>query len=349
MSVFRVNADYEKELFGQLPSSDLMNRSLEFVFFFVGDGHLCSSKKYDQNYCEYVQEVTGQLPQMAESKEPLNWWGELSNIKLEQQLNSKVTSAPWTKAQVIDDFSQLHLKSDQTYLVKVPIGMSGSEMFTFTTQDLSKFSKSLEKNKILIVEPLLNRKFDFSTYVFPDGALIDYQNFIDHKFQYRGTLFINHDAPEFKNFQFYPQVIKEQWDEYIQLRQKIIKYYRDLGAIHGFSIDSFIYLDGGELKVKSISEVNYRKTMGLVCWLLAKRYAYNYPWALLIIGKKKIQKNFSELRRDLNALSKYVLILSPGDTRFELFFVMASDSDEGKKIFNQIKILVPYIDFSVEL
>jgi len=316
MTALKVNGDYESVLFYGKSGSSLINETLEFLVFFLDDRPLYTNKKYDQSYLKRVEVFTGKKPRTISTGKFINWWGPLLDLKKEKKLNSKITSAElilkegWCSDThiIMGDFSVLD--RTKTYLLKNPYGMSGQKFQLLRPHD------PLPESGEFIAEPFLNRKFDFSHYVFPDGSIKSYQNIVDEKFQYKGTICTH-------RLSFQDKISDGEWLKFEEALKIIIAHYYDPQMPCGFSIDSFVYEEKGELKIRFLSEVNYRRTMGSVALELKDTFAKDKNWSLLLLGKDLSQK-FS--------LEKNLMILSPGDTRFDLVFCVSDDKNQIQKL-----------------
>lgn len=306
MTAIKVNADYESQLFFGRPGPVIVNQSLEFLALFLDERPLFTSKKYSSDYLEYITSVTGRRPYFVYEGDFVNWWGPLKDIDKEKILNSKITSTElniregWCEDTFIikneDDFKKLNPKS--TYLLKNPYGMSGQKFQIYFTEDRPVPGE-------WIAEPLLNRRWDFSHYVYPDGRVCAYQNLIDDKFQYKGTIV----GPELP---FINQLKDGEWKKFQEALKVIINFYHDPQSEFGFSVDSFVYEENGEFKIRFLCEVNYRRTMGCVALDLAQKYS-DRSWGLFLLGKN---------------LQHEGIKLSPGDTRFDMVFSDAMTREE---------------------
>jgi hypothetical protein len=320
----KVNGDYEIQLFQGKQGLAIVNQSLEFLAFFLSDLPVLTHKIYSREYLDHVAAITGRFPETVKNGKALNWWGELHDLEHERWMNSKVTSMNlalregWTKGQVLhgpEEAKNLVLEGD--CLIKDAYGMSGMGLRKST--DLSAI-----KNFPIIVEPLLKRTSDFSHYVFPGGSKIAYRNFVDERFQYRGSLFNGYECPEMKD----------------QLAT-IISYYTQRPLRMGFSVDSFFYEDCGESKLHILSEVNYRRTMGSTAWELIQKFGKGLAWQLFLLVKCDVLGPVSHI--------KGVLHLSPTDVRFQMFLLSASNAEEGREILEELKHSLPSGQFSVNV
>lgn len=316
MKPLRLNADYETELFTGKQGSSLISQTLEFFIFFLTDRTLYTHKNYSADYLAYVEKITGRAPQISNKTPYENWWGLLQNTEKEKWWNSKMTSAElvlqkkWCdKTFIVHAENEIPEFSGQEILIKDPFGMSGQKFQT--TKD-----KPQIKNFPLIIEPLLNRKFDFSQYVFPDGQIIAYENQVDEKFQYKGTSFTT-GVCRLEDLSFFELISEEEWDLYRQRTKEIIEYYSRFPNEIGYSIDSFVFEENGTLKIRPLSEINYRRTMGRVAYELATRYFPDFSRCTLQLLKPVPGEPLWKKYQD----DQNFLVLSPGDTRFEVLLL----------------------------
>lgn len=341
MKPIRVNADYEISLFEGKEAPQIINHSLEFLALFLEERPLASTRKYSDEYLSYIEKVTGRKPSVVSTNDAENWWGSLKEKALESKLNSKVFSAALSEeCQVIDSPDQMNLEDGKKYLGKNPFGMSGQNIIVFDKNHLSEIELALKKTGKIIVEPFYDRYKDFSHYVFPDGKSICYENIVDNRFQYKGTIFRDLTSPSLESLKFYNEVDAEEWKKFQASFIRISQAMISEGATSGYSIDSFCYKENNKIHVRALCEINYRKTMGLMAWMLAQKFASDKKWAMLILGKSlKSGKRITEISECLH--------LSPGDTRFEMFFLFADSEEEGLLTFNRLKTLLPDCQFTI--
>lgn len=357
MKPLKVNADYEVELFHQKLAPVAINESIEFFLFYLNDHPLFSKKKYNPEFLKYVEAVTGHYPEVVGHGPYENFWGPLKDITVEKWWNSKITST----SLIIEEkwCNNTHILSNKTdiknldrsldYIVKDPFGMSGQK-FHILKKEMSVSEreeliyKALNSGPV-IIEPWFNRKFDFSQYIFPTGEIIAYQNIVDNKFQYKGSIFENTNSNQLKNLSFYDKLDSSKWNEFEAQTQKIIEHYSKHPNEYGFSIDSFIYEENGELKIRVMSEINYRRTMGSVAYELSQNYGDNHPWTALVLTKASAE--ISPLWKTMK--EQNVMVLSPGDSRFEILFLKAKNSKEGQLLLDKLSRLLPNTQFTVKL
>jgi hypothetical protein len=350
MKPIKVNADYERVLFEKKESPKVVNQSIEFLAMYLEERPLFTEKNYSNEFLEHVKRIKGTRPVVVNKGDWENWWGQLKNLPLEWTLNSKEFVVPFSPdTQLITSMKDLVLSPGKTYLAKSPYGMSGQNFLTFTSSDLKEVSHFLEKCRKLIIEPLYKRVHDFSHYVFSDGQIICYQNLVDHHFQYKGTLFKNLLSPDLNNLKFYQELQLPDWEEFEKDFRSIVDAVHEAGGVNGFSVDSFTYLEDGKLEIRTASEINYRKTMGLMAWLLSRKYFNDMSWSLFVLGKSLGRPDaFSYVDEQLKTL-KDCIHLSPGDTRFEAFLIAARSHEEGIEKYKELRRLLPDCQFSINI
>lgn len=333
MKPLRVNADYEVELFHNRPAPGVINQTIEFFLFFLNERTLYSKKKYKQSYLDRVESLTGHKPQVTDKGPYENFWGLLTDLEVEKWWNSKLISTEliiknnWCeRTKIIRSVTDLaDINWTQDYLLKDPFAMSGQKFQLLRSIDSTEIKIALVLKALSagaqIFEPLFNRRYDFSQYVFPDDKIIAYQNLVDAKFQYKGSVFSNHLSSRLEDLSFYSDLSQESWKQFKQQTQTIIEYYKQQPNQVGFSIDSFVYEENGELKIRVMSEINYRRTMGRVAYELSQRFSPNDPWSALVLVKPHAFR-----------ANKNIMLLSPGDSRFDILFLHAENSEAGKEL-----------------
>lgn len=341
MSAIKVNADYESVLVDSKKGLPLVNEAIEFLAFWVQEKKVFTHKKYSETYFDYIESVRGVRPQTTKDGPYENWWGSLKDLELERKLNSKFLSATlnliegWAPDTHIVSHSNELPPLSKAYLVKNDLGMSGRGFSLLSPGDSREFKERV------IIEPLLKREDDFSFYVFPNGEKIAYENFVDQKYQYRGTLFTDYTNPTVNAFRFYDEIPSQEWDKYQQAIERTIKFYRKEGATGGFSIDSFSY----EGKIKFLSEVNYRRTMGATAFELALKLGGRRKWGLFLMTKN-LGKDFKALTEIIRPLAwsencdSGVVLLSPGDTRYDMFYLSALNEELGRELLKNLELLL---------
>ncbi len=302
----RVNADYESVLFHGRNGPPVMNQALEFLAFYLQDLPVLTSREYPPEYLEKVRNLTGKNPKITKHGKASNWWGPLVNLEREKWMNSKITSFRlalshgWTEGGLFSIEDLQSFVSEKPYLLKDPYNLSGKGLIPLRPGEKITLPSSLTGE--LIVEPLLERKFDFSHFVFPDGTSICYENLVDERFQYRGTLFSSTKDFTSKSLSFRDKVSPEKWLEFLSRLEVIKQHYGDPSP-YGYSVDSFVFEEDGEFNIHPLCEVNARRTMGLVAYELVKVLGRGSRAALTL--KKPHFKD--------------AVLLSPEGVKFEIY------------------------------
>lgn len=338
-SLLKINADYESVLFHGRPSSKA-NETIEFLAFFLDSRPILTSKNYSSEYLNHVESITGARPQTMKSGEALNWWGALKDIELERILNSKITSFElalregWTEGSILSPKELMATSVNEVHLIKDPFGMSGRGFYKLVPGEELKLP--VEIKTPVIIEPILKRRFDFSHYVYPDGRVIAYQNMVDERFAYKGSIIEDKFSAKIQNLEFYNLISRDLWDKF-ESHLEIIQEHYTKAKPYGYSIDSFIYDEEGKLLIHTLSEVNVRKTMGMLAHELCIRYGGTNPWGMLLLtashkeqgGHQFLKEKFKSEMND-----KKIILLSPEDSRFDVFLLNASSGIEGRQLLN---------------
>lgn len=302
----RVNADYEQMLFHGRSGPRAMNEALEFLPLLLEHLPLCSEVSFSRDYLGFIEKITGRKPIVVEHGKARNWWGPLENIARERTLNSKLTSTKlaisegWTGAKILPLSRVSELQISEPMVVKDPFGMSGKGVFLLWPGEKIELPKSVASE--LIVEPFLQRKYDFSHFIFPDNKIICYENMIDEKFQYRGSLFRGRDHSSVESLSFFSEIEASEWERFHRALEKIISHYGDPSP-YGFSVDSLVYESEGKLRIYPLAEVNFRRTMGSCAFELTE---------LIAPGKVAALSLKAPVHRE-------ALKLTPPGVRFEIF------------------------------
>lgn len=352
MKAIKVNADYESVLFKNKPLPKI-TEALEFLAFFLDTRPVLTKKKYSYEYLKYVETISSHRPVIVGEGCYENWWGALNNLELEKKLNSKEMSSEFNKDSFfISSLTELPELENKTYLAKNPYGMSGQNFSLVQKGRLENLKVMLENGKV-VIEPFFDRLYDFSHYLYPNGVRICYENIVDKRFQYRGTIFRDYTQPILERLSFYNEVKTEEWFSFSEDLDKIVAQYDNYEISSGFSIDSFVHRKESQLAIRALSEVNYRKTMGQIAFELSVKYGGSRRFSALLLTKC-CGINFVELKEKISSimwrhdLSRGVIILSPGDVRYDMFFLSAFNENEGKKLLSELKTLLPDSEFAIE-
>lgn len=335
MKTYKVDLDYESFLFDPSFTEDSVAnlkiiREFEYIFFLVNKDEciLKNARDYEKNYLNKLKSLDFIIPQLnPRATDTVSWWGNRHNYTIEQNLNSKITSAQLGMKNNWGFYNGLIIKSsdeveehvkkfpqNENWILKRPHSFSGIGHYQFNSKNINKFIM----NKIIIgdmlLEPLYKRVFDVGTTFIVNDGIIDRQFMVENINSPSGGFKGGVGASSLEKFKKY---ILEKYnyslDELEEITKDIAQNYLKMGASNNIQIDSFVYIEDGVLKLYPLVEVNYRKTMGLVIQGLADKYpeCKTIEW---VIRTKK------EITEDLDFYKRSELIrLSPDGTHFQTY------------------------------
>lgn len=335
MKTYKVDLDYESFLFDpvyreEAPVNLKIIREFEYIFFLVNkeDAILRNARDYEKNYLNKLSGLNFVIPKLdPRAKNAESWWGNRHSYPIEQNLNSKVTSAElgmknnwgFFQGALVQSSEEVeaHIKKFpqyQNWIIKRPHSFSGIGHYQFNSASINKFIMNKIIAGTVLLEPLYKRVFDIGTTFELKDGIIERQFMVENVNSQNGGFKGGVGALTLEKFKAY---IQEKYsyslDELEAITKDIAEAYRDMGAINNIQIDSFIYEEDGALKLYPLVEVNYRKTMGLVIQTLADKYpeCSRVEWVI------RTQKEISE---DADFYNRGELIrLSPDGTHFQTY------------------------------
>lgn len=325
--IYVANTDYESVLFHNRPSLK-MTRELEFLSLWLVDS-LKNSQDYSDEYLERIQKLTGRSTQLfPKAQKTTNWWGSLTDLELERELNSKETSKKLSHTigeeagVILSSLTEIHfLDTHKTYLFKSFDGVSGKG---------NKLLHQLKENDFpLIAEVLHKRLIDFSSYSFENGPRIYYQNFISPQFSYKGSFFDLKNAQNLMELDFVKTHQYLSWDNYLHQLNQVEAFVRSKGT-GGFSVDSYIHESG----VRTLCEINYRRTMGATAFEIATLFPEKRFHFFTMI---KTHLSYQELL-DL-CEREGILLLSHELTYFSYFLISTDKKEEMKEKIKTLELI----------
>lgn len=339
LQTYHVDLDYESYLFNKdyYPQSDeslKIIKEFEYVFFLVNKDPciLNHFREYDKNYLKKLRENHFFIPELClkgndEKSQP--WWGHHHNFTIEQYLNSKLTSAEiamkncWgfkngaivTNAKDIRSHIEKNLNIKK-WIIKKPFSFSGIGHYQFQSDKFNDFLISKMIEGPVLLEPLLDRKFDIgTTFIVENGKILKQfmvLNYNNKSGGFRGGIGAS-SVDKFKKYML--DFLNYDIDPLVIQTQAIAQHYLDLGAQKNIQIDSFVYLDEitNNLETYVLCEVNYRKTMGLVIQSLAEKYSDKdfIEWHVRTPKEIKLDEDFYK--------TGTMLRLSPDGTHFQSY------------------------------
>ena len=179
--------------------------------------------------------------------------------------------------------------------------------------------------------------------------MICYQNLVDERFQYKGTLFSDLYNPTVSSLSFFSELQIEFWEKFLREFSQVRDFVSLEGVGGGYSVDSFSFVIQGKIFLRTMTEINYRKTMGLLAWLLSKRFAGTDTWSLFfLVRPPKVPDVFSHIQARVSKVPG-LFYLSPGDTRFEVFLLTAPSAAIGWARLAELRSLLPDCELPVEI
>jgi hypothetical protein len=308
--VHYANFSFEFDLYQRLSSKKAAqyNKELDYLYSLFGEcAPLAVHSLWEEEYLDRLVKLGYQRPKLVPYKQNENyqlWVGDPTNLKLEQKLNSKITSLNQREKYREQPFHSFifqnasefesQAKEGVEYLVKSPYAMSGEFFYKYRkgdSVDLPTISHDwIAEEYLEIVENISLVKIQ-NEYHF-------LRHLPSHKFAYAGTYYY----PTIREFR---QSLVPIWSpEFEEQLLDVARLYESLGAGEYFSIDAFLYRYKGQLHFNPLSEVNHRKTMGMITRKIGEHLLLNRSGMV----------SFNPSSRALSGAVE----LSPGSRRFKL-------------------------------
>ncbi len=271
--LYRVNLDYEYELFGPPLGPSLRTRlavEFEHVFFYAhkGSGALASELAYGNDFLDHVEGLGLERRQvLAPSVDARPWWGALKDPATERTLNSKLTAARIgqrlgacpAEVLVVSSAQELleqvgTLNTHVNWVLKAEGRMGGQGHLIFTRDEALEGVPRLGLHSAMAqgpraLSPYYPRLADIGTTVDLDsGTCRHNRSFINRQGNFKGGYLLDPEAGPG------PRRLAEKARELVP---RLSQAYKDLGAKGGLQFDSFEYAGGDYLFL----EANYRRTM----------------------------------------------------------------------------------------
>jgi len=202
---------------------------------------------------------------------------------------------------------------------KAPFGTAGNgNRCLFKDEEISRAMKqwleqTWSEQGAVLVEPWLKRVFDFSIHFDISTDSIELRGFTrlfnNARGQYKGSLHSGFGALENESLARFllsddrgkPRVYRWYEEAFVPWLKSILPPSQYRGPL---SIDAFVYQEpGGPLRLKPLSEINPRYTMGRIGHELGTRVAGGSAGLLQIISKTQLRKlghpNFSDHCREI--------------------------------------------------
>jgi hypothetical protein len=290
--------NFDQDFVGKRPSFDL---SYLLGFILPSNSAYQSAVIGINAYQEFLDQLDLKLSWQAPGRElvfrPIPFW-YYQSISREQyhQLNSKVAWNLFLNDLKLRDGKNIfdsadevikHLKAqDRSWLFKSDQGFSGKGHSVLGPD--GPFDQLANFAFPVVGEPLEKRVDDFSIFLSPYKKLkIFYRNMIDQRFQYKGTVIkstLINDGNAFLESLGLSNEASQRFLTTLKLIESRLPGFVSKMApntVWGGSIDSFTYENGGRLQAHPGCEFNFRRTMGLVSYLLW-RHAFYQPAQMMM-------------------------------------------------------------------
>ena len=333
MKTYKIDLDYESFLFDpsyieNSPLSLKIIKEFEFVFFLINKEKciLKNIKNYDKNYLNKLKALGFTIPDLnPDARNAESWWGNRHNYIVEQNLNSKITSASiaqknnwgFFNGKIVKNFSELeeHVKNNsqfKNWIIKRPHSFSGIGHYQFTNDSLNKFIIEKILTSEVLLEPFYKRVFDIGTTFVLENGVINRQFMVENMNSPHGGFKGGRGSSSVEKFKNFIQTkYNYPLDELEAITKKIAEAWIEMGAVNNIQIDSFVYEENETLKLYPLVEVNYRKTMGLVIQSLADKYLDCDRITWYVKSQKEINED-----KDFYISNGEMIRLSPEGTHF---------------------------------
>ena len=311
------NSDFEKKLFSTTfhkKESSKQNQEFEyFIHLLNPEDVIFTGKDYSKEYKTRIKNLTQKDFKITNQAQKIsNWCQEYNEVELLKKLQSKYETYKFLQKENLLKHEAIFVNQESEleagYLYKTENGFSGTGHFLFP-QDKDKIRKYLQDHGIILKEKLRQRDLDFSSLIINKEIICQYENYIDERFQYKGSSFSS-------------QPFLNQKDQ-TELDLALVKVLDYLGEYRGvLSIDAF--KAGHDLI--PICEFNARKTMGYVAYSIWKKYFNDFSeFKFLLFKNNRSQKSFDQLKEH------NIHLLSPFENNFFVFALSAHDKNEMKR------------------
>lgn len=179
----------------------------------------------------------------------------------------------------VEDVRRLAAERGGEVVVKAPFGASGQKNMRWAGEPTARWAeRTIAKQGAVIVEPWLDRVFDFSAHFEMGPGGLRRLGFVRMENSPRGQFVAAQTGP--KILQGLPGELARYLAEHAlprynaDVRELIETRLHEAGYRGPVGVDAFVFRDsGGALRLRSIVEINPRYTMGRVALELRKRVA----------------------------------------------------------------------------
>lgn len=273
-----VNTEYERVLYQDItgkPGEAYIQKarsSRQYLYYFINQSpgqKLISTIDLSRENADYLQKCGVILPELLTNAEGENWYGLMTEIELERQLNSKLHTYELLKrfgdlppdahivASVNDIRRIVGTNIHKGWILKPPYNCGGAGFISINQDadipDEIKFPHILEPfhhrvlDMSLYYDPKLDVSFSYVSHIHRNGTYLGGRIFhsrelLDAELKSTGHLDIFYEANE--KLKKYLEILKS-----FPLKQPL-------------TLDTFCYQENHQLKAYPLCEVNYRLSMG---------------------------------------------------------------------------------------
>jgi len=342
MKYFRMNLNYENELYGR-SFKKKFNDVFDYMLFWCQEEQstLITENEFSDDYLNYIQNYTDFKCLYSKSHQLTeNWWGKLKDYDVERKLNSKVfLNQCLRKNNLLDEKSAIvgsikELKemiqnnNNNTWILKKPTGFSGIGNFILTNNE--KIPK-IEEYPI-ILEEYHKRIIDFGSSFKIENNKIHFKSINSNLYTQAGQLKGSVIFPNENHYNEIYQSFSLDKNNFIEKQLRILKEYAEQGAEGDIQVDSYLYIKDGIVKIRPLVEVNYRKTFSHIFNCFKKFIPQQSIGLFLICGKNELihYKSFEQQRESLSEFlytaGHGVLPLSPISRLFECYLLVSTEN-----------------------
>ena len=320
MEALIFNADFEWQLFQAKRRLQSTKKTQEFehlICWVSPMETIFTEKEYSLDYKRWFfrhNQVEFKTTKAAISIS--NWLGNYDQIELKRKLQNKAITLQFAANYNLGprNFSLIHTESEVEpgFLYKYPKSLSGMGHYRY--EDKEKIFNLINAREVMTKEKLLNRIKDFSSLWIDGDLKFFYQNIVNDRFQYRGTIIDKAES-------FLSSHQKDAFEAQIPLLKSWIDTYQGV-----LSLDSFIYKENNQEQIYYLSEVNCRKTMGYIAWKLSQKF---FPDKALVKFKfGRTGYTLKDYEKFYTISDQKIMGLSPVENKFQVFLIGADSESE---------------------
>ena len=325
--IYRANFDYELELADVVAPKlrSQLNERFEWITFWANPSESFShTQSYPSEYLIHINNYK-KLPTFSTGlKATHNWWGKLENFELEKKLNSKLYAATLARDLFAFPFE------NYDGLSEISPGMVAKLNYSVSGRGLIQQRSNKQAQHCIFQEPLYDRVCDIgSRYERYDGSwrlLHRSFNHIDRNFNFRGAQLSRQSNTSYD--------LSAHDDKQLRL----LDYLSSQFEFNSIQFDSFLFRNGDQIESKPLCEINYRRTMIDVAYLILDQVGAVSAHFILRPIKPMDLKVWQ--RVNSLCLDGHAILLSPPNARDIALLVLDQQKQHGlfKDLGNELAI-----------